>query len=1153
MKKILFFLICVFISFLAFAGEIYVNPGDNLQNAVDNASGGDVIIINGGTYGPLSITNRRFSESAPLIIKKGIATPTIKNNSISSGRAIYLSNVSYIAFDGLKLEGGMWGFRAFDADHVVLINSEITGQGQEGIQARNGCQYLDIINVTIHHVGLYNPQWGEGIYLGGDQGGNEYLWVENCTIYECARGEAINIKSGQCKYVTITGNYIHDIHPGTSSQWNGGAIAVDQHNSAEDKKIWIQNNTIDGVYGGATSNTGIMTQQTGTRILYNTINNCNDRGIWFNNYNSDAPCWHYGNSFSGNGQDIYESQGAVVYYEDSGLSPYSAQTWYNGGVGSNTNPIANAGIDQTIEDSDMNGSETATLDGSGSFDSDGSIVSYKWEEEGNQIATGVSPSVNLAVGTHTLTLIVTDDEGATGNDDVVITVNAAGSTYNVALNKPVSATAEQVENEAEDAVDGSKLEEDRWSAEGFPQSLEIDLQQNYDIDKVDVYPLSDRAYQYTVEAKSDEGTYNTIIDRSTNTTGGNVISDSFSPVSARFVKITVTGASGYTGSWVSFREVEVFGVESGTPANQPPIANAGQDQTVEDIDDSGSETVSLDGSGSSDSDGSVVSYTWEEGGIQIATGVSPTVDLSVGLHTITLIVTDDDGAINSDDVVITVNEGSGASTVTNVALNKPVSASAWQDDTYGYQPPEEAVDGETNDESRWSANGFPQWLEIDLQQNFDIEQIDIYPFQDRAYRYIVEAKGEGDSYITIIDRSSNTTGGNVISDSFSPVSARFVKITVTGASGYTGSWVSFREVEVFGVESGTPANQPPIANAGQDQTVEDIDDSGSETVSLDGSGSSDSDGSVVSYTWEEGGNQIATGVSPTVDLSVGTHTITLIVTDDDGATGSDDVIITVNAVSSGPITLNPTQDSYVRDNGTQDGTGSTLITKDGYTGWKREAFLMFDLSTIGLSSANNATLRLYSTRYDGGNSELYQIADDNWTETGITWDNKPASGALISSQSGSVGYMEWDVTSFITNELASDNLASFRLVASDDAFINFNSKEASSNWPELVINDPLKHGRIKNMINHRGDETDDLDISVYPNPFIEGNVKIVLNRGENIQIEVINSVGQVIYFKTMEGDRQHLINRDIFKKPGIYILSIKTEGNIKNFRLIIGN
>jgi len=90
----------------------------------------------------------------------------------------------------------------------------------------------------------------------------------------------------------------------------------------------------------------------------------------------------------------------------------------------NEAPFANAGLDQTITDSNGDGSEIVTLDGSLSSDSDGTIVSYEWSEGGTVIATGVSPTVSLAVGTHTLTLTVTDDDGATDTDDVLITVEA---------------------------------------------------------------------------------------------------------------------------------------------------------------------------------------------------------------------------------------------------------------------------------------------------------------------------------------------------------------------------------------------------------------------------------------------------------------------------------------------------------------------------------------------------------------------------------------------------------------------------------------------------------------------------------------------------------------------------------------------------------
>lgn len=88
--------------------------------------------------------------------------------------------------------------------------------------------------------------------------------------------------------------------------------------------------------------------------------------------------------------------------------------------------------------------------------------------------------------------------------------------------------------------------------------------------------------------------------------------------------------------------------------NFAPVADAGSDQAVTDINDDGYETVSLDASASSDSDGTIAGYVWTEGETQIATGETPNVSLAVGMHTITLTVTDDDSETDTDTVVITV-------------------------------------------------------------------------------------------------------------------------------------------------------------------------------------------------------------------------------------------------------------------------------------------------------------------------------------------------------------------------------------------------------------------------------------------------------------------------------------------------------------------
>jgi hypothetical protein len=105
-----------------------------------------------------------------------------------------------------------------------------------------------------------------------------------------------------------------------------------------------------------------------------------------------------------------------------------------------------------------------------------------------------------------------------------------------------------------------------------------------------------------------------------------------------------------------------------------------------------------------------------------------------------------------------------------------------------------------------------------------------------------------------------------------------------------------RDIPVWPPEVAPPANSAPVANAGPDQPSVIAGGSGSATVTLNGSGSSDSDGSIVSYVWKEGTSQLASGTAATVQVSlaVGTHTVTLTVTDDDGATAADTALVTVS-------------------------------------------------------------------------------------------------------------------------------------------------------------------------------------------------------------------------------------------------------------------
>jgi uncharacterized protein YkwD len=96
-----------------------------------------------------------------------------------------------------------------------------------------------------------------------------------------------------------------------------------------------------------------------------------------------------------------------------------------------------------------------------------------------------------------------------------------------------------------------------------------------------------------------------------------------------------------------------------------------------------------------------------------------------------------------------------------------------------------------------------------------------------------------------------------------------------------------------------PPNQSPSANAGPDQTVQ----QGAQ-VTLSGSGS-DPDGSIASWSWQQVSGTTVTISNAnsqqagfTAPGTSGDIRIRLTVTDDDGASDTDDVIITVESVSA---------------------------------------------------------------------------------------------------------------------------------------------------------------------------------------------------------------------------------------------------------------
>jgi hypothetical protein len=125
--------------------------------------------------------------------------------------------------------------------------------------------------------------------------------------------------------------------------------------------------------------------------------------------------------------------------------------------------------------------------------------------------------------------------------------------------------------------------------------------------------------------------------------------------SAAFIEIAlVTNTTAPVRDYCFIDSLRLRGVDDGGSA---PVADAGADQIVEAIAASGSIDVLLDGTGSFDPDGTIVSYEWVEGHTLLGTSDVLTVNLPYGEHVVTLTVEDDAGLISTDDVTIRCSPG----------------------------------------------------------------------------------------------------------------------------------------------------------------------------------------------------------------------------------------------------------------------------------------------------------------------------------------------------------------------------------------------------------------------------------------------------------------------------------------------------------------
>ena len=194
------------------------------------------------------------------------------------------------------------------------------------------------------------------------------------------------------------------------------------------------------------------------------------------------------------------------------------------------------------------------------------------------------------------------------------------------------------------------------------------------------------------------------------------------------------------------------------------------------------------------------------------------------------------------------------------------------------------------------------------------------------------------------------------------------------------SWTMHGGLNLHNALSFGTLNLPPDADAGVDQTVTDSDLDGGEFVSLNGGSSSDADGSIVSYGWREGDTLIAFEANPTLWFAVGTHALTLVVTDNRGATDTDAAMVAVQPGNAPPVAANTSATTTV-------GTAVTLTLRATDVGTCELTFAIVQAPSSGAlgpiqadacvpGSSNNDTARVTYTPVNQGTFDFTFSAND---------------------------------------------------------------------------------------------------------------------------------------------------------------------------------
>ena len=539
-----------------------------------------------------------------------------------------------------------------------------------------------------------------------------------------------------------------------------------------------------------------------------------------------------------------------------------------------------------------------TFDGSGSWDPDGSIVTYRWEFGDGGTASG--PTVMhayAAPGPFTVTLTVTDN-GAQSDDasqseqisQAVFWRNLVGVTASGnSLTKTSTTTGWNAGASSVQAM----------PADGFVEftAQETTLRRFVGLNHEDAGP-SQTEIDYAFFLKNDATFLVYESGTSRGSLGNYATGDRFRiAVESGVVKYYQNGRLFYTSGvaptfplWVdtslgdpnsTVKDVVLFAMP-GAPGPPVAVIQAPVSGRV-------GTPITFDGSGSWDPDGWITSYQWTFGDGGTASGPTVTHTFAApGQFTVSLTVTDNSWQSNEASQSEQISQvvfwrNLVGVTASGNSLTKTATTTGWDAGASSTQP--------------MPADGFVEFTaqETTLRRFVGLNREDAGPSQTEI-DYAVFLKNDATFAVFESGTSRGILGSYATGDRFRiAVESGVVQYYRNGTVFYTSGvaptfplWVdtslgdpnsTVKDVVVFAAP-GAPGPPVAVIQAPVSGRV-------GTPLTFDGGSSWDPDGSIASYDWEFGDGGTASG--PTVMHAFGTagrHCVTLTVTDDDGTSSS---------------------------------------------------------------------------------------------------------------------------------------------------------------------------------------------------------------------------------------------------------------------------